>query len=81
MRLDLMSGGRRPWPLQIALRLITRHIGIVPGPIATISYRPELFGASLASYLLRGVSASGPWSKGEAELFAAFVSDLNTCHF
>ncbi|HSO00406.1 MAG TPA: hypothetical protein VLS89_19070 [Candidatus Nanopelagicales bacterium] len=81
MRIDLMSGGRRPWPLLIALRLLTRYIGIAPGPMVTISYRPDLVDTSLASYLLRGVSDAGPWTKGETELFAAFVSDLNQCHF
>lgn len=81
MRIDLEHGGRRPWYLELVLAIAGRFIGIKPGPPLLMTYRPEFMGAELRGYILRGISRSGPWSKGEAELFAAFVSDLNTCHF
>lgn len=81
MRIDLEHGGRRPWYLKLALAVAKRVIGVKPGPPLAISYRPDLFPAPMRSYILRGVSHSGPWAKGEAELFAAFVSNLNACHF
>lgn len=81
MRIDLEHGGRRPWYLKLALFVAGLVVGTKPPPPLAVSYRVDLFPAQLRAYILRGVSYSGPWSKGESELFAAFVSDLNTCHF
>lgn len=81
MRIDLMNGGRRPWRMRLGLRLIKWRTGVYPGPPLTLSYRPDLFHKDLMGYLLRGMSGSGGWSKGAAELFGAFVSNLNSCHF
>lgn len=81
MRIDLEHGGRRPWYLNLGLGVMKLVIGIKPGPVLALSYRGDLLDARLRSYILRGVSSAGPWSKGEAELFAAFISNLNTCHF
>ena len=81
MRIDLMSGGRRPWPLRLMLKLMERYVGVAPGPLVSMSYRPDLLEPSQLSYILRGVGASSAWTRGESELFASFVSDLNQCHF
>lgn len=81
MRIDLEHGGRRPWFIKLALALAARVIGTTPPPPLAMTYRPDLLRPGLRRYILRGVSAHGSWTKGEAELFAAFVSDLNTCHF
>jgi hypothetical protein len=81
MRVDLMSGGRRPWPVRLVLQVLTRYVGMAPGPLVTLSYRPDLVDGSLQSYILRGVGMSSVWTRGESELFASFVSDLNQCHF
>ncbi len=81
MRINLMSGGRRPWPLRLALKALARYIGMAPGPLVTMSYRPDLVDASMNAYILRGVGTSSVWSRGESELFASFVSSLNQCHF
>lgn len=82
MRIDLEHGGRRPWYLDLALHLARLVIGVKPPPTLVMTYRPDFFPRELRGYILRGVSHSrGAWTKGEAELFAAFVSDLNTCHF
>jgi len=81
MRLDFESGGRRPWPMKLMLGVIRRYIGTLPGPQLVLSWRPDLLHSRMPRYIMRGVHDSGPWSKGEAEMFAAFISDLNSCHF
>lgn len=81
MRVDLTRSRRRPLPLRGGLRLLGQFIGMVPGPLLVLSYAPELYPARLRDYLMRGMRGAGPWSRGEAELIATYVSDLNTCHF
>lgn len=57
-------------------------IGLVPPPMLTMTFGLGLVGTAFPRYILRGVSRSGSsFTKGEAELFATFVSNLNTCHF
>jgi hypothetical protein len=49
--------------------------------VRTLSYRMSYFGAhqnALSEATMRGPS---PWSVGERELFAAFVSRVNQCPF
>lgn len=81
MRIDLTRGGNRKWWMRLGLTLVRWRLGVVPAPPLTISYRPDLFDRDFVGYVLRAVSGQGPWNKGEAELFATFVSDLNSCHF
>ncbi len=81
MRIDLQAGGRRPLHLRVVLRLVRWYLGMDPGPPTAITYRPDLFTPGLRQYLLRSASGDGGWSKGEAEMFSAFVSNLNSCHF
>lgn len=77
----MTTGGRRPWYLRFFLWTMEKRIGMAPGPMVTMTFRPDLLIAPLRRYLARGASGKGAWTKGESELFAAFVSDLNTCHF
>jgi hypothetical protein len=81
MRLDLMTGGSRPWWMRLLLRLARAMLGVVPGPIQVMTYRLELMPGKLRGYILRGMSGHGEWTRSEAELMAAYVSDLNSCHF
>ncbi len=81
MRLDLLSGGDRPWPLRLALKLAKARLGVIPGPTQILSYRPNLLPGPVRGYILRGMAGHGEWSPSEAELFAAYISNLNTCHF
>ena len=60
------------------IRLVSGH---APGVVRTLRYRKEYFGrpfSDLTHDVMRGPS---PWSVGERELFAAFVSRLNQCVF
>ena len=79
MRLPILEEGLRP--LQKAqLRLVTA-LGLDPGPIVTVSYRRELFGRPFVACMSEGMRGSRHWSRGELELFAAFVSKLNSCAY
>lgn len=55
--------------------------GRLPDVVRTLMYRPSFFGKhhnALTQAVMRGPS---PWSVGEHELMAAFVSALNQCLF
>jgi hypothetical protein len=81
MRIDLVHGSTRPWYMRLGMELARLRLGVYPGPPLTMSYRPELFHRAFVGYILRGAAGAEVWSKGEAELFASFVSNLNACHF
>jgi hypothetical protein len=81
MRLKAVERGER-----LADRLQYALIRVVSGFRApdvrrTLNYRKAFFGAPHRAHthaVMRGPSA---WTVGERELFAAFVSRLNRCHF
>ena len=81
MRIDLFHGGRRPMVVRLGLALFKLRAGVYPGPPVALTYRPDLLNRDLRDYILRAMHGSGGWNKGEAELFAAFVSSLNRCRF
>ena len=63
------------------LGIMRLMMGHAPGVVRTLMYRKEFFGkpwTSLTQQVMRGPS---PWSPGEREVFAAFVSRLNQCVF
>jgi putative intracellular protease/amidase len=56
-------------------------VGHAPGVVRTLLYRKDFFGrpfSELTQQVMRGPS---PWTVGEREIFAAFVSRLNQCVF
>jgi hypothetical protein len=63
------------------LAVIRVMAGHAPGVLRTLFYRKQYFGqpfSRLTQQVMRGPS---PWSVGERETFAAFVSRLNQCVF
>ena len=80
MRLELLHNGHR-FLQRLQMRLIHMLVGQVPGPIATMSYRRHLFGRWMAACFVEAMQRTRHWSRGEAELFAAFVSKQNHCHY
>jgi hypothetical protein len=52
-----------------------------PDVIRTLRYRPHLFGRPHSLHTHTVMRGPSDWSVGERELFAAFVSRLNQCHF
>ena len=80
MRVDLWRGGTRPWIVGVFIRTMRLFTGMVSWPMLTMSYRFDLMVPGLRTYFLRG-GVPGPWTQGEMEMFASFVSTLNECHF
>ena len=80
MRLQILKSGHRPVQ-KLILRVIARIIGQVPGPIAVMSYRREMFGKGLSACFQESMHRATAWTHGETELFSAFVSKLNSCAY
>jgi hypothetical protein len=55
--------------------------GYVSDISLALRYRPELFGAPFSELLQQVMKGPSPWTEGERELFAAFVSAVNQCPF
>ena len=52
-----------------------------PDVVRTLRYRPGFFGAPHTAHTQAAMRGPSAWTVGERELFAAFVSRLNQCHF
>jgi hypothetical protein len=65
------------------LRLFLMRVmaGHAPGVVRTLLYRDNFFGRSFSQLTQQVMRGPSPWSVGERELFAAFVSRLNQCVF
>ena len=80
MRLQKVHRGHRVRD-KIMLGMMRLVMGHAPGVVRTLLYRKEFFGrpwSELTQQVMRGPS---PWTVGERETFAAFVSQLNKCVF
>lgn len=81
MRLRNVERGDR-LPVRLLYGVIRAVSGFrAPDVVRTLKYRQDLFGRHHSAHtqvVMRGQSA---WSIAERELFAAFVSNLNKCHF
>jgi hypothetical protein len=61
------------------IRLVSRREP--PDVVKTLLYRPEIFGKPMNVLFQDVMRGPSPWSIGERELFAAFVSNLQRCEF
>ena len=80
MRIAKVHSGHRLRD-RMMLGVMRLMMGHAPGVVRTLMYRKEFFGApwtALTQQVMRGPS---PWSVGERETFAAYVSRLNQCVF
>ena len=80
MRLEILHRGHRPLQ-KLQLRLIRAIVGQLPGPIAMMSYQRDLFGRWLSDGFVEAMERPRHWTRGETELFAAYVSDQNRCRY
>jgi len=81
MRLSVVDKGHAPAEAAV-LQSIRERSGHEPlGVVKTLLYRPELFGRPFSEALDQVMRGPSEWSAGERELFAAFTSLLNQCHF
>ena len=63
------------------LGLMRVVMGHAPGVVRTLLYRKEFFGRPFSQLTQQVMRGDSPWSVGEREMFAAFVSRLNQCVF
>lgn len=63
------------------LRLMRVVVGHAPGVVRTLLYRKEFFGRPFSQLTQQVMRGDSPWSVGEREMFAPFVSRLNQCVF
>ncbi|MDX6563176.1 MAG: hypothetical protein QOD65_2990 [Gaiellales bacterium] len=79
MRLPAVTRGERfsHRALFGVIRLMSGHRA--PDVVRTLKFREEYFGSKMMFHeVMRGPS---PWTVGERELFAAYVSKQNACEF
>lgn len=81
MRLDVLDHGHslRIRALFAAIRVLTGHRA--PDVVKTLRYRPDFFGAPMGEVFQTAMRGPSPWSVGDRELMAAYVSRANTCEF
>ena len=69
-------------PLQkMVLQLFKALLGGAPGPVLIASYNKRFFGHGWAPCMKEGMRSATAWRVGEIELFAAFVSRINSCGY
>ena len=80
MRLTKVHAGHvfRDRALLAVMRVMTGH---APGVVRTLLYRKEFFGRAFSELTHQVMRGPSPWTVGEREMFAAFVSRLNQCVF
>lgn len=61
------------------VRLASGHR--LPDVVRTMRYRKDFFGAAQMTHTQAVLRGPSPWSVGERELMAAYVSALNRCRF
>ncbi|MEO8679853.1 MAG: hypothetical protein ABI665_12445 [Vicinamibacterales bacterium] len=81
MRLGTVQRGDR-----LGARMLYALIRIMsgfraPDVLRTLQYRRHLFGGAHSKHTHAVMRGPSEWSVGDRELFAAFVSRLNQCHF
>ncbi len=52
-----------------------------PDVIKLLLYRPEFLGKHMNALFQEAMRGPSPWSVGDRELMAAFVSKVNECEF
>ena len=80
MRLKKVLSGHRLREKAI-LTIMRLMVGHAPGVVRTLFYRKEFFGQKFSVLTQQVMRGPSPWSVGEREIFAAFVSRLNQCVF
>ena len=81
MRLAVLDSGHAfKWKaLFVVIRLMSRQR--VPDVVKTLTYRPEFFGTPMNVCFQEAMRGPPPWSVGDRELMAAYVSKINECEF
>lgn len=83
MRFKILEEGRGLRPIQrlIALGIKKANGNFMPPPVIILSYKKHLFGKAFGVVEQGSLRGNTFWSKGEAELMAAFVASENACRY
>ena len=81
MRLSILNTGHalKHKAIFLLMRAMTRQR--VPDVVKTLMYRPDYFGNPLNECFQDTMRGESPWSVGDRELMAAYVSKVNECEF
>ena len=81
MRLPVLDHGHSlgAKALFAVIRAVSRQA--VPDVLKTLKYRPDFFGSAMSALFQDTMRAPSPWSVGDRELMASFVSKTNECEF
>ena len=81
MRLGVLDSGHAlPTKALFAMiRVMSKHPA--PDVVKTLKYRPEFWGNAMSDFFQEVMRGPSPWSIGDRELMAAFVSKTNECEF
>jgi len=81
MRLAILDSGQALGTkvLLAFIRFVSRQP--VPDVLKLMRYRPEFLGRLLQNATHEAMRGPSPWSVGDRELMAAFVSKINACEF
>lgn len=80
MRLKKVHDGHRLRD-KLMLGVMRVMAGHAPGVVRTLLYRKSFFGTPFSELTQQVMRGPSPWTVGERETFAAFVSRLNQCVF
>jgi len=81
VRLAVVDSGHAPAEAAVLDEARVRFGREPSGVVKTLYYRPNLFGRPFSDGIQLALRGDSEWSPGERELFAAFTSLLNQCHF
>ena len=80
MRLKVVERGHAPD--RVLYAIIRALSGFrAPDVVRTLRYRKHFFGGHHAAHTHAAMRGPSAWTVFERELFAAYVSRLNQCHF
>jgi len=81
MRLAILDRGHRlkHKALLAMIRVVTRRRA--PDVLKMLLYRGDFFGSPMSELFQEAMRGPSPWSVGDRELMAAFVSKTNECEF
>lgn len=66
---------------RLIMRIVVAKSGFEPGPVTVCSYRKRFVGEKFMRALQAAMIEAKHWQRQETELFAGFVSNLNSCVF
>jgi len=81
MRLAILDSGHSLGTKALFAVIRTLSGQAVPDVVKTMKYRPGFFGSPMSELIHDAMRGPSPWSVGDRELMASFVSKTNACEF